>query len=406
MWMMFKTFSKKLFGVRYERLGKIVPVYLIIFGGLYSSDLQIQISPFILYLMVSTFTAGVMWQVLSSEDSAEDMRNMFMMPFERKDFIFAYVSALGAYTFFIRTGALLAVVFAISPWSSLEIAGSILCACNAVVVTACIYSRGKYREVRVIWAGAFLVFLFLTYDSKTFLLMVTGNMLAAILLLSSADVYLFYDKTKRHKRTIKSSSRHSIWKYLFRYLMDHKNYLVNTVAMWGVACVLPGLFGKMEGMFVLPIGLAILSLNTPICMLLSCDPALEQAVRVLPGQRRAFCMTYCLFILLCNVTADFIYLVSWRIQVGEVRIWAILAAAFFAVQSAIASVLLEWYAPVRGWKIESDLWHHPRKYIVPVLMMLIAGIVGTMSWMIYVLDILLVAECMVLGFLVRKADGM
>ena len=80
MWMMFKTFSKKLFGVRYERLGKIVPVYLIIFGGLYSSDLQIQISPFILYLMVSTFTAGVMWQVLSSEDSAEDMRNMFMMP--------------------------------------------------------------------------------------------------------------------------------------------------------------------------------------------------------------------------------------------------------------------------------------------------------------------------------------
>ena len=66
--------------------------------------------------------------------------------------------------------------------------------------------------------------------------------------------------------------------------MSHKNYLVNTAAMWGVACVLPVLLGQMEAHFVLLIGFAILSLNTPICILLSCDPALEQAVRFLPGQ--------------------------------------------------------------------------------------------------------------------------
>lgn len=35
---------------------------------------------------------------------------------------------------------------------------------------------------------------------------------------------------------------------------------------------------------VMPLGFAILCLNTPICILLSCDPNLEQAVRVLPGQ--------------------------------------------------------------------------------------------------------------------------
>ena len=78
--------------------------------------------------------------------------------------------------------------------------------------------------------------------------------------------------------------------------MAHKNYLVNTAAMWGVACVLPVLLGQMEARFVLPIGFAILSLNTPICILLSCDPALERAVRFLPGQGKTFCVPYCLFI--------------------------------------------------------------------------------------------------------------
>ena len=52
------------------------------------------------------------------------------------------------------------------------------------------------------------------------------------------------------------------------------------------------------------------------------------------------------------------------------------AIAAFALLSAVGSVLLEWYCPIRGWKIESDLWHHPRKYIVPAAMLLLAGLVG------------------------------
>lgn len=400
--MIFKAFSKKLFGVRYERLRKTVFTDLIVFWGLHISGFQIEIRPSILYLMVSMFTAGVMWQALSSEDHVQNMKNILMLPFERKSFIVAYVFALGAYTFLLRTGALLAVVFAISSWSVLEIAGSILCACNAIVLTACIYSWEKYRGVGVIWAGAFMAFLFQAYDAGTFLLVVMGNALAAILLLGGADAYVFYDQMKRHKRAIKPNRRHSVWKYLFRYLMEHKNYLINTVAMWGVACMLPMLLGQMESMFVLPVGFAILSLNTPVCILLSCDPALEQAVRFLPGQKKAFCVPYCFFIFFCNMAADCIYLVSWQIQVGNVTILIIATAVFFSLQSAVASVLLEWYSPIQGWKIESDLWHHPRKYIVSVMMMLSAGMVGTVLWLIYVLLILLAVECVTLFWMCRR----
>lgn len=73
-------------------------------------------------------------------------------------------------------------------------------------------------------------------------------------------------------------------------------------------------------------------------------------------------------------------------------------ALFFALQSAIGSVLLEWLQPIRNWKIESDLWHHPRKYVVPLIMLLIGGVLSTVSWLLYVLLIGLVLECVILIF--------
>lgn len=369
-------FARKLFGIRYERLAKAFLTDMIVFWGLYSSGLRIQIRPFVLYLTVSTFTAGVMQQELSSEDYGDHMRNLLMLPVERKKFIFAYVSMLGVYTVFIRTGMLLAAVFAVGSWGILEIICGMLCACNAAVMAAAVYSRRKCKGAGMIWAGAFILAVFMLQDTGIFLAAAAGNMAAAVRILCGADAYAFYSRGEDVKRVRKVSRRYSVWRYLFRYLTAHKNYLANAAVMWGAACALPAVFGQMESGLMLPVGFAILSINTPICILLSCDPALEQAVRLLPGQKKAFCIPYCMFIFLCNLIADLIFLGSWELQAGGVTMAMILTGILFALQSAAASVMLEWLDPVRGWKTESDLWHHPRKYAVPVLMMLEAGIAG------------------------------
>ena len=334
--MSFEVTARKLFGVKYERLARTLFLDLVVFWGLHISGLQVEIAPFILYLMTVAFSAGVMWQALSAGDNRDNLENMFMLPFEGRSLVFSYVSALGAYTLLTKTAGLLAVVWAVADWSWVEILGSIFCALAAIVVASCLYP----------------------------------------LRLGRTDAYAFYVQPERRRRTVKVHHRYSVWRYLFRYLMSHKNYLVNTAAMWGVACVLPVLFGQMEARFILPVGFAILSLNTPLCILLSCDPALEQAVRFLPEQQKAFCIPYCLFIFGCNLAADIIFLCSWQLQIGGIIPLHILTAASFALLSAAGSVLLEWYCPIRGWKIESDLWHHPRKYIVPAIVMLLAGLVS------------------------------
>lgn len=334
--MSFEVTARKLFGVKYERLARTLFLDLVVFWGLHISGLQVEIAPFILYLMTVAFSAGVMWQALSAGDNRANLENMFMLPFEGRTLVFSYVAALGTYTLLTKTAGLLAVVWAVADWSWVEILGSIFCALAAIVVASCLYP----------------------------------------LRLGRTDAYAFYVQPESRKPTVRVHHRPSVWRYVFRYLMAHKNYLVNTAAMWGVACVLPVLFGQMEARFILPVGFAILSLNTPLCILLSCDPALEQAVRFLPGQQKAFCIPYCLFLFGCNLAADIIFLCSWQLQIGGIIPLHILTAASFALLSAAGSVLLEWYCPIRKWKIESDLWHHPRKYVVPAIMMLLAGLVG------------------------------
>lgn len=64
---------------------------------------------------------------------------------------------------------------------------------------------------------------------------------------------------------------------------------------------------------------------------------------------------------------------------GGIALQTIVAAVFFAMQSAVFSVLLEWFYPIRNG-----------------IMLLLAGIVGTLPRSLFALIILLAAEIAVL----------
>ena len=397
-----KAFAKKLFGAKYERLPRTLFMDVIVFWGLYIAGFQVQIASFVRVLMISAFTAGVMWQALSSKDNAVELTAMLMLPHQRREFVFSYAGMLGAYTVLTKTGLLFAVLLAVSAWKPVELVGMILCMIHAVLMAAAVYSVRKYWYVGGLWAAVIVAAILLLGSRTWFYLLILVNGLFAVLILWRADGYVFYQKESKKHHAVRQRKRASLWRYFFRYLSCHKNYLLNTAVMWCVALVLPCFLREMAGLSVIPVGFAILSLNTPICILLSCDPDLEQAVRFLPGQKQRFCIPYCLFIFLCNMAADVIFLLSWQIKNGSVTAQMIAGAVFFALQSAVLSVLLEWFYPIRGWKIESDLWHHPRKYVVPVVMLLLAGAASAWPVLLYVLLVLLVVEIAILLFICRR----
>ena len=394
-----KAFAKKLFGAKYERLPRTLLMDVIIFWGLYIAGFQVQIAASVRILMINAFTAGVMWQALSSGDNAVELKHMLMLPQQPKEFVFSYVAALGAYTLLTKTGLLLAVLLAVSAWKPIEMTGMAISMLHGVLMAAAAYSLRKYWYAGGLWAAAIVSAILFLGNRSWFGLLLLANSIVSILILWKAEVYAFYQCESEKSHAIKQRKRGSLWRYFFRYLSCHRNYLVNTAAMWCVALVMPYFLREMAGLSVVPVGFAILSLNTPVCILLSCDRDLEQAVRFLPGQKGCFCVPYCLFIFSCNMAADMIFLLSWQIQNGGVTVLMIAGAVFFALQSAVLSVLLEWFYPIRGWKIESDLWHHPRKYVVPVIMLLLAGAASAWPVLLYVLLALLAAEIVVLLFI-------
>lgn len=340
-----KALFKQFFGAKYERVGKSLAACLILFLAVRAAEIRVEIAPPVLFLTATAVSAGVMWQTLHASGNAERMTGVFMLPFHEGEMTVSLVLAFTCYTLVTKTFLVLSLFFALQEWNALQIATALLCACGGCVAAAVCYMMTKEAA----------------HPEK-------GKRMA--------DAYAFYRPTCAKQRIGHSGGSGSIFLYLMRYLMTNRSYLWNTVGLCAVAGILPMLLGQFAGVNVMPLGFAILCLNTPLCILLSVDSDLEQAVRILPGQAVRFCIRYTLFLFVVNLAVNSVYLISWHVQHGSVGGREVLTAVLIAMQSAILSVLLEWFYPIRNWKVESDLWHHPRKYAVPLMMLLIVGMIG------------------------------
>lgn len=400
-----KALSKQFFGAKYESVRKSLLAATILFIAVYAAEFRVMVAPFILYLTSTFFTVGVMWQVLTGRRHMETMQGMFMLPFDNRSFVFSYVLVLGAHTLITKTLLIWVLFFAVASWSAGEITLAVLCGCMACVVTAAGYQmcRNGHVVLAIFWAACILAAILLVRRWAVVLAAATISFFATVLYLAFTDAYGFYSASISKKATRHTGHSGNVFAYLVRYLLANKSYLINTVGLCAIACFLPLPFGEFQGLNMFPIGLAILCLNTPICTLLSCDPDLEQAIRVLPGQVGRFCRKYCLFVFSVNGLVASIYLCSWQIINGGAGFVHVIMLFLFALQSAILSVILEWKRPIRSWKTESDLWHHPRKYLVPLIMLLIASFVGTWTVALWICTAVLLMECCIFLFMTRRA---
>lgn len=401
----FQNLSKQLFGAKYERAVKSLIACIILFLAIHTAGIEIEIAPSILLLTATAFSMGIMWQTLNSSGNADRMTGLFMMPFRNREMTFSLVLAFTSYTLITKTFLVLALFFAVHEWSVLQIAVSLICACNSCFSAAVWYTMKKrkmFLPVFILWGGAIFAPIFLVRETVIICFIAFTSMLISFLRLLKADAYVFYHPVSAKLLIRHTKGTGSIFLYLLRYLITNKNYLLNTAGLCVIAGVMPFILGQFEGVNVMPLGFAVLCLNTPICILLSCDPDLEQAVRTLPGQAKRFCTNYCFFIFSINMAVNSVYLISWQIGKSGVNSTEIIIALIITLQSAILSVLLEWFCPVRNWKIENDLWHHPRKYIVPLIMFLVAGLIGMWSINIWVLLCIVIAEVLSLSLVVRR----
>ena len=408
---MLKALLKQLFGAKYERVIKSLIACLILFLAAHTAEINMKIATSVLFLTATALAAGTMWQAIHSSGNADRMAGLFMLPFTNRGMTFSFALAFAGYTLLTITFPVLALFFAVHEWSVLQIAVALLCACNGCFMAAAWYTMTNEAELHrkrkrmpfvVLWCVGMLLAIFFIREVMVLAWILLASLLLAFLRLLMTDAYVFYRPASAKLLIRRTKGTGSMLLYLLRYLITNKNYLMNTAGLCVVGGILPMILGQFEGLNVMPLGFAILCLNTPICILLSCNPDLEQAVRVLPGQAWRFCTRYSFFIFSVNMAVSSVYMVVWQIQHGGMGGMEIMAAVLIALQSAFLSVLLEWFHPIRNWKIESDLWHHPRKYVVPLIMLPVAGLISMRPMCIWVLLCIVSAEIVGLLFITRR----
>lgn len=393
-----KAFARQLLSPPGEALRKSLLAGGVLFLAVYAADLRLSIAPEVLYLTSALYSAGILWHTLGGRALGATVRGMLVLPLENRELVLSYAAALTGHTLLTKTLPLWAVFLAAAPWRAGEVAAALGCGGNGCLTAAALYGlfRGGRRTgvgavagvgtaagtgpavwaAAAIWAAGTVLGLWLLRSPAAVILLSLAGMAGALGVLAAADGYRFAPAEAEKNPVRRAGRTGNLFLYLLRYLAANKSYLLNTAGLGAMACFLPWALGAFPGWRPLPLGFGILSLNTPLCTLLSGDPELEQAVRALPGQIRRFCLPYGLFLALVQTGLSGIYLASWQILLGGVRGGDVVLAVLFALHSAALSVALEWRWPLRGWKTESDLWHHPRKYLVPLWMLGLAALLS------------------------------
>ncbi len=371
-----KAFAKLYFGPRYERVYRSLFTITILFFSFRFSGLRVQVAPAVLSLSATFVSGGILWQTLHSHRHSESLRGFLLLPFDRRKLTGVMALMLSDFILLTKTFPVLALLLAVQDLRGWEPALGLVCGVHGCVtaLSCFVLFRRKRWGLALPWAVLVLLSCFLAGRGWAFFPVMGCSLLLGGFTLQGADPFEFYlplstDGTVSHTR-----GRGSVLRYLLRYLRSNKSYLINTLALGVMACFFPLLLEEMEGKVFLYMGLGVLCLNTPLSTLLSANPSLEQALRVLPGQSRRFGVPYCVFLSLVNQLIMGVYLIGWGLLRGGVDGRDLLAAVFLGWQSAILSVLLEWFYPLHEWRVEADLWHHTRKYLVPGVMVLMSAV--------------------------------
>lgn len=323
-----KINMKNFMGAKYERLPKNLILWAILFTGIHASGIELMISPTVLYLTTVFLTIWGFIQVLSADTTVESLQGQLMLPEAPIKFYSAVFLTTTLYIFLTKVGTLLIVYLAVSHFYPSNLIGMI----------ACFFISG------------FFVFPFTIHTEE-----------------------------KESTKEIIEHTRDNFIFYILRYLISNKRYIINTLMIWlfGV------LFSIMAGHYLpsnfISFGFVFMCLNTPLGIILSSDKDLYQQIRALPRQTKKILLPYASFLFFVNIVSCIILLVSWQMIIGHFSSVMVLNSLLFSITSSLLTVTLEMKFPLLDWKVESDLWHHPRKYIVPVIMMLFTIILSTLS---------------------------
>lgn len=365
-----KALARAFFGPRYGRGARRLLVPVLLFAAVRGAQITLP-GPVEAAALCAAFSAGAMVQALGDRRRLEELEELFLLPMPDRWFALSWGTVLAAHTLLTKTLPLWALLAALCPGRPGELAAALVWSAGACWGSAAgygLFRRGRWIPVLLWGAGAAAVVVLGSLPVQLAGAAVSAGV-AGVCLCRLGPWEFQRLASARGPRRRRSGG---VLGYLFRALSADRRSWLNTAGLWAGVCLLPLALAPASGRELLPVSLALCGLNTPAATLFSRDPALAQALVVLPGGGCRFWRGYVGFLAGLYGAALVLCLGAWQLAWGAVGPGDLTAVSLLALQGALLAAALERWRPLRRWKTESDLWHHPRKYLVPLALLPLA----------------------------------
>ena len=375
---MYKLLSRKLMGENYRSAVKTLFVAAIIAVSLSSMEIKIPLAQSVLILTGMMYSGAIVFMTMSSQDNARCLKGLFAMPCDEKKTLWGYAGAVGLYVLLTKTSLLAALLFALTKVSVMSAVLFLLSFVYALFggMTAYSYMRRMPLVSALIVISGVLMAFFLPGGIIAAAVLAAADLIMAVLYaVQPFESFYVTSNSSLKVKVKKGKPKALLLRYITRYLLENKNYIISSVVIVAFGCVLSINSEKQGLAFGCGLGLSMISMNTPMAIIVSSNRGLKQKLDVLPDKTRNFFVPYALVVFGFYVIVNTVFLTVFGLFGGNVGIKGILTALLFAVESSVYTAFIEDRFTITKWNTEQDLWHNPRKYILPVALLLQASLI-------------------------------
>ena len=368
---MFKILSKKVFGAKGENILVSLISSIILYSGLSLLEYKIDVAHRVMMLINMFFSGAIMIRFLSSDDNARYLKGFFAMPFSKKSFILEYTTVVGVYVMFTKTLLIYALIFAFSNVSILRISliiAEYIFICFGSMLTFAFFRNVPLISFSIPTVGILTCFLLPESYFSVAVYIILSIIMAVSLLIIDPYKYMINVSKKNSTISMGKSNRFLIGTYILRYILSNKSYIVSPVIILIFICFMVNSMNNMgfhEGIFI---GMALTTANTPLAIVVSSSRTLDKKLYSMPNRVKSFFLPYTEILFLFYMVCNLILIIIMKIIGMEIYGEYFAVAVIFSVQGALATAFMENKYTIKKWNVETDLWHNPRKYIVPAIL--------------------------------------
>ncbi|WP_394010553.1 hypothetical protein [Anaerococcus cruorum] len=169
-----------------------------------------------------------------------------------------------------------------------------------------------------------------------------------------------------------SSRKFKIYNYFLKFILAENVYLINTV---GIILMIGFVSIMMPGAIKIPLALAIATVNTPLLTIFSTDVGLATYKNMLPKTYKSLDKDYIKVLFIYFALVHIIILLA---NLRQISVKLIISLITFTILDTLVAYIMENKYPIVGKKTTMAVWKSPRKYIMGVIVFMLAFVIFVM----------------------------